>query len=129
MASRPVNPTPPDQGPAERLALQTFARLDKTALGIAFGTTASVAIFLATLILVLKGGDVVGPNLALLAQFFGAYSVTPVGSLIGAAYGFVAGFTMGWIVAALRNAVMAVYLRVIRSSAELAAVQSFMDDM
>jgi len=51
-----------------------------------------------------KGGDIVGPNLALLAQYFPGYTVTATGSLIGFLYGFIAGFAGGWIMAFLRNA-------------------------
>ncbi len=70
-----------------------------TAQAIATGVLAGLGIFVATNWLVLKGGPVVGPNLALLAQFCPGYSVTFGGSLIGSAYGFVYGgaAAVGWI--------------------------------
>ncbi|MGH9959169.1 MAG: hypothetical protein ACREBC_18910, partial [Pyrinomonadaceae bacterium] len=59
--------------------------------------------FVATNWLVLKGGDPVGPHLALLGQFFIGYRVTFVGSLIGFVYGFLSGFTLGYVIATLYN--------------------------
>jgi hypothetical protein len=65
-----------------------------------------ILIFIATNWLVLKGGNVVGPNLALLGQFFIGYSVTFVGSLVGFAYGFFTGFLMGYFIATIYNMVV-----------------------
>ena len=45
----------------------------------------------------------VGPNLALLGQFFLGYRVTFMGSLIGFVYGFGCGFVTGYLVASLYN--------------------------
>ena len=81
-----------------------FPKLDRVALGTAVGLTCGFSLLLATLFLVVKGGDIVGPNLALLAQYFPGYTVTATGSLIGFLYGFIAGFAGGWIMAFLRNA-------------------------
>ncbi|HEY6065940.1 MAG TPA: hypothetical protein VIY96_07265, partial [Thermoanaerobaculia bacterium] len=61
---------------------------------------------LATNWLVLKGGPVVGPHLALLRQFFIGYEVTFVGSLIGFAYAFVSGFLAGYLVSRIYNRVV-----------------------
>lgn len=76
-------------------------RLDATAQALAAGVLLGLGVFVATNWLVLKGGPVVGPNLALLAQFCPGYRVTFAGSLIGFAYGFLygglAGFAIGWI--------------------------------
>ena len=58
------------QDPTDRIIVQSLAKLDGTALGIALGILGGLAIFFATNFLVFKGGDVVGPNLSLLAQFF-----------------------------------------------------------
>jgi hypothetical protein len=62
-----------------------------------------LAIFVATNWLVIKGGDVVGPHMALLGQFFIGYQVTFLGSFVGLIYGFIAGFVLGYVVAALYN--------------------------
>jgi hypothetical protein len=60
-------------------------------------------LFLATNWLVVKGGDVVGPHLALLGQYFLGYRVTFVGSLVGFAYAFVVGFVAGYGVSRIYN--------------------------
>ncbi len=76
-------------------------RLDAAAQAIAVGVLLGLGIFVATNWLVLKGGAVVGPNLALLAQFCPGYSVTFLGSVIGFGYGLVygavAGFAVSWV--------------------------------
>ena len=68
----------------------------------------------ATVILLLKGGSRVGPNLVLMAQYFPGYSVTWFGSIIGAVYGLVVGFLLGFLLAALRNIVVASYFHALR---------------
>jgi len=56
----------------DQLVIQAFAKVDTVALGLASGLIGAVGIFLATLILLIKGGDPVGPNLALLGQYLSA---------------------------------------------------------
>ena len=62
-----------------------------------------LGVFIVTNWLVLKEGEVVGPHLALLGQFFVEYRVTFVGSLIGFAYGVACGFVGGYFVARMYN--------------------------
>jgi hypothetical protein len=93
----------------ERLVLTRLLRLDATVQGIVSGLVVGPGIFAATNWLVLKGGEVVGPHLALLGQFFIGYRVSFVGSLIGAAYGFVSGFTLGYVVARVYNWIVDLY--------------------
>lgn len=88
----------------ERLA-RAVLRFNGTVFGLACGVILGVVIFLATNWLVLKGGGVVGPHLALLNQFFVGYSVTFLGSFIGMAYGFAAGCLGGWLIAWVYNRV------------------------
>jgi hypothetical protein len=97
---------------------EAFAKLDRVALGFATGTMSGLLLFLATLLLVFKGGVVVGPNLQLLGNFFPGYSVTPLGSLLGLAYGFLAGFLTGWCFAFLRNIAVFLYTAVMQQRAE-----------
>lgn len=78
-------------------------RLDALAQGITTGLIAGLAVFVATNWLVLKGGPVIGPNLALLAQFFLGYRVTFVGSLIGFAWAFAYGAVAGYLVSRIYN--------------------------
>ena len=86
-----------------QIVLTRLARLNATVQGLVFGTLLGGAIFLATNWLILKGGEPVGPHLALLGQFFIGYRVTFLGSLIGFGYGFVTGFLAGYLVAMLYN--------------------------
>lgn len=85
-------------------------RLEAKLLGLVLGLVFGLVIFLMTNILVLAGGHVtesgervIGPNLALLGQFFIGYRVSFVGSLIGFAYGFALGTITGAIISRLYN--------------------------
>lgn len=104
---------------AEKVIIEAFARLDRIALGFAVGALCGLAVFLATIFLVLKGGEVVGPNLALLGQFFYGYTVTISGAFIGLVYGFVAGFVLGWLMGLLRNSLVSAYLLALKTRATL----------
>jgi len=60
--------------------------------GIAVGLLMGLGLFIATNFLVLKGGEPVGPRLALLSVYFPGYSVSFLGSLVGFVYLFVIGY-------------------------------------
>ena len=92
-----------DEKAFEGALLTRLLRLNATVQGVVTGIVTGLAIFIATNWLVIKGGEVVGPNLSLLNQFFIGYRVTFVGSLIGAAYGFICGFLGGYCVSTLYN--------------------------
>ena len=85
---------------------KTFVKLNGHVLGFVLGAIGAVIIFLATNFLVLKGGQVVGPHMGLLDQFLIGYSVSFVGSLVGAAYLFVIGYISGLFIAAVYNWVL-----------------------
>jgi hypothetical protein len=87
----------------EDIILTRVMRLNATVNGIVFGLIIGLLIFIATIWLVIKGGNVVGPNLRLLGQFFVGYDVTYLGSLIGFIYGFITGFIIGYFFAAVYN--------------------------
>jgi hypothetical protein len=93
---------PPPSDPDAVLRIRA-RRLGALASGLVAGFLAGAGLCLATLWLVLKGGHPVGPHLGLLGQFFIGYTVTPVGSVIGLAYGFVTGFGLFYCGAALYN--------------------------
>lgn len=78
-------------------------RLNARAWGIAVGLLLGLGLFLATNILVLRGGEVVGPHLSLLGVFLPGYSVTFVGSLVGFVYLFVIGYAFGRLIGAVYN--------------------------
>jgi hypothetical protein len=85
----------------EALVLVRVVRLNAVIAGLVTGLLAGLAVFVATNWLVLKGGRVVGPHLALLGQYFIGYRVSFVGSLVGFlwafALGFVASAAVVWI--------------------------------
>jgi hypothetical protein len=82
---------------------KTLLRMNEQGWGITFGLLLGLGLFMATNVLVLKGGDVVGPHLGLLSMFFPGYSVTFVGSLIGFVYAFVLGYAFGRTVSLIYN--------------------------
>ncbi len=114
---------------SDELLLRAFAKFDKVSLGVAVGAVAGLAIFVATATLVIKGGDVVGPNLVLLNQFLFGYRVTWPGAFVGLVYGFVLGFGLGYLVALFRNGFVFTYLAVVRAREERRALQTFLDEM
>src|SRR5437879_12773820 len=69
-----------------------LGRVDREAMGVAVGAVSGAILFLVTMMLIVKGGTVIGPNLSLLGQFFPGYGVTLGGSLVGLLYGAAAGF-------------------------------------
>ena len=81
--------------------------LNAKILGLSLGLLFGLGIFIATNWLVLKGGEVVGPHLQLLNQYFIGYRVSFFGSFIGFAYGFavgtLSGSLIGWIYNRITN--------------------------
>jgi protoporphyrinogen oxidase len=104
-----------------------FPKLEPVAFGLSVGMAAGLTLFLATLYLVLKGGEVVGPNLGLLDQFFPGYAVTPLGCVLGLAYGFVTGFVFGWGLALVRNASLFFSVAIIQRRAEISSMGDILD--
>lgn len=92
-----------DNNAIEKLVLVELMRLNGVILGLILGLLLGLGVFLATIILLLKGGEPVGPHLALLGQFFIGYRVTFAGSIIGLLYGFGFGFVIGYMIASLYN--------------------------
>lgn len=87
----------------EEALLKEVIRLSRNVLGLTLGILFAFGIFLATNVLVLKGGPTVGSHLQLLNQYFPGYTVTFAGSFLGAAYCFVVGYVSGWVIAAVYN--------------------------
>ena len=81
--------------------------LNTKILGLSLGLLFGIGMFIATNWLVLKDGEVVGPHLQLLSQYFIGYRVSFFGSLIGFAYGFavgsLSGSLIGWIYNRITN--------------------------
>ncbi len=87
----------------ESLVLVRVVRLNAVVTGLVTGLLAGLALFVATNWLVLKGGAVVGPHLALLGQYFIGYRVSFVGSLVGFVWAFAVGFLAGAAVVWIYN--------------------------
>jgi hypothetical protein len=86
-----------------RLVARTIARLRAAIVAIVTGMVGGLALFVATLWLVIKGGPNVGQHLGLLRSYYPGYEVTWTGSLVGFAYGALTGALLGWCVAWLYN--------------------------
>lgn len=76
-------------------ARQTLARVNARAWGIASGLLLGLGLAIATIILIVKGGAVVGPHLGLLGMVLPGYTVTPFGACVGFVYMFVIGYALG----------------------------------
>ena len=87
----------------EHALLEEVIRVNRNVLGLTLGILFGFGLFLATNILVLKGGPHVGANLQLLNQFFPGYRVTFGGSFLGLMYGFAVGYVSGSIIATVYN--------------------------
>ena len=83
--------------------LRAVLEINNVVLALVAGIITGSFVFIATIWLVLKGGQAIGPHLSLLSQFFPGYSVTFFGSFVGFAYGFISGYMGGWSVAWLYN--------------------------
>lgn len=92
-----------DEEVLEKIVMARLMRLNAIVSGIVTGIIGGMGVFVVTLWLVVKGGNVVGPHLALLGQFFIGYKVTLWGSFVGFLYGFVTGFIIGSAIAMLYN--------------------------
>ena len=101
---QPVQQLPPASASASQAELRaTILRINGRAWGMAVGFLFGVTLFLATNILVAKGGPNVGQHLSLLSVYFPGYSVTFFGSLIGFMYAFVVGYGLGRLIGAVYN--------------------------
>lgn len=87
----------------EQALRRTILRASEQGWGIAIGLLLGLGLFLATVILVLKGGPNPGPHLGLVRIYFPGYSVTWIGSVIGFVYAFVVGYAIGRTVATIYN--------------------------
>ena len=90
---------------AEELQLisQSVARVRAGALAIACGLLTGAALSVATVWLVILGGDAVGPHLGLLSNYLPGYSVSWWGAVLGFFYGVLLGGAAGWLTAWIYN--------------------------
>jgi protoporphyrinogen oxidase len=113
----------------QRALAVLLARVDAVALGVAAGAVSGTLLFLMSVILIAKGGPVVGPTLSLLGQYLPGYEVSPLGSLIGLAYGALGGYVVGWTFAHARNAAMLGYVAMLRWRARRAYLRKLLDEI
>lgn len=106
--------------------ISAFEPLHKRALGMAIGTATGLVFFLATAVVLLRPG-VEAPDLRILDEYFYGYTVSWAGAFIALAWGFFAGFVMGWFAAFCRNSIIAVSLWLGRNRSELEATRDFLD--
>ena len=96
-----------------------FAKLDPLALGVAFGIVCGFGVFLASAVLLLKGGSVVGPTLSLLGSYPFGFEVTWAGVFIGLFEGGLLGLGVGALAAGLWTWSLDVYARIVRWRSEV----------
>jgi hypothetical protein len=94
-----------DQVESERLLENVLRRLNARVLGLTLGGLSATALFLATNVLILRGGENVGQLLRHLSSYFPWYEVTFVGSLVGSLWAFIYGFIAGEIISRVYNLV------------------------
>ena len=94
----------------ERLTHEEQQAIRKTILqvhdqgwGLAFGLVLGLGLFVATNVLVIRGGPSMGQHLSLLSLYFPGYRVSVIGSLIGFVYAFVVGYGVGRGIATAYN--------------------------
>jgi len=107
--------------------VRAFSRMDKLGFATAIASVSGFLIFLSTLWLVLKGGEVIGPNLQLLEQYFTGYTVTVQGAFVGFGYSALWGFLFGWLFAYLRNLFLGFFIYRAKRKAAFLSFQDFLD--
>lgn len=113
----------------EKLVEAAFARIDAVALGASLGVVSGLLLFLATALLLIQGGVMVGKNLSLLSYYFWAYSVTWPGALWGGVQAAIGGFAFGYVVATLRNWGVGAYAFLLKRRAEAEASRDLLDKL
>ncbi len=109
--------------PFERI----FPRVHARALGAAIGVTTGGGLGLLTVFHVVMGEA--GLPIGLLGQYFYGYDITWFGALAGAAWGGAAGFVAGWLLGAVHNLTLDLWLLVVRQRTELSQRRNFLDHL
>lgn len=100
---KPPTDTIYEQVEAERLLEAVLTRLNARVLGITLAGLFGGGLFLATLVLLLRGGPQVGKHLRLLGHFLPGYDVTWAGLALSLPYGAAVGFVTGYLVSRVYN--------------------------
>ncbi len=110
------------------LVQQAFARYDSIALGASLGLVSFLSLFLATALLLVRGGPNVGANLSLLSQYLPNFEVNWLGAFAGSAELGLAAFAFGWVLAKLINGVIFLEQRNLLSQIEGRVADPFEGD-
>jgi hypothetical protein len=113
----------------DKIMATTFTRMDPVSFALAVGSVAGFWTFVATIFLVVKGGEVVGPHLQLLSQVFAGYTVTNRGAFLALGYSFFWGFLVGWLFSYLRNIILIFTIYRARKKAERVTFADFFDNL
>lgn len=90
--------TDPALGDARGTMLARVIRFNLIAVAVSLGVVGGALLWLATAMLLWRGGSNVGVHLALLGVFFPGYTVSWGGAWIGLFWGFIAGAVSGLVV-------------------------------
>jgi hypothetical protein len=113
---------------AARVLPTAFARLHRGAFGMAIGLCCGLLLMTLTAISARTEYAAARPLLDLLGQYFPGYQVGRAGGpLRGLAYGFGAGFTLGWSAALLRNAGLGLTVTLLRRKGERRSLRNLLD--
>ncbi len=82
---------------------RAFGRLDPTALGLAVGSVSGLGLFIATVVLLLREGSLVGRHLVRLGYFLPGYQVTWPGAFVGLVEAALVGAALGALLALAWN--------------------------
>jgi len=116
-----------EQAALKRVFGGLISRIDQLGLATALGSVFGLLTFVATVWLIVKGGQDRGPTLQLLGQYFWGYSITVKGAFVGMAYSFFWGFLFGWLSAYLRNFFVAFSIYLVKRKEELLTFRDFLD--
>ena len=113
--------------PEDEVIEAAFARLDPLALGVAVGVVSGLGIFIATAILLVRGGPVVGPMLSLLRYYVFGFEVTWTGAFVGFGEVGLWGFGLGYLSASVRNRGLKAYAQFMRWRGEAETRRNLLD--
>jgi hypothetical protein len=93
--------TPRELQAVERATLH----LNAQAWGVSAGLVCGAAIFIATIVAMIRGGALPGRPLALVSQYLPGFSVSVIGAFVGFIYLFVIGYALGRLIGIVYNLV------------------------
>ena len=98
------SPERPQLSPAELEAIRrAFERVSAHGWGLAVGVLCGLGLFVATMVLVIKGGPNAGAHLGLLSNYFPGFDIDVLGACIGACWAAAVGYAAGWVAGSSYN--------------------------